>query len=130
MTRRRCILAPQVDLQGVLDAIGQAVAQVEILMAYCKRFHQRLQQSDAKAKRGSLWRRLIFGRDGGLVGPWLLQAPFPWVRRYVPQRSPGDDRGTRPRRPQWDRVPVSQPDGARSVWWVGARREARLSINM
>jgi len=38
------LLAQQADLHAALDAIGQAVAQVETLTAYCERIRRRLQK--------------------------------------------------------------------------------------
>jgi site-specific DNA recombinase len=52
--RRQSYLTEQAACQGKLDAIGQAVGQVEALTEYCRRVRQRLQTFDHAEKRVAL----------------------------------------------------------------------------
>jgi hypothetical protein len=52
--RRQRILGQQAECQARLEAVGQAVSQVDTLIGYCARVHQRLHTFDHPEKRMAL----------------------------------------------------------------------------
>jgi hypothetical protein len=53
-TRRQSVLIQQAALQVKLEGIGEAIGQVDALIGYCERVHQRLHTFDILEKRLAL----------------------------------------------------------------------------